>query len=282
MSRSIRRHRKAVAIVASFAAATLVSGVAWAYWTGNGGAGTGNVQTSAAVALPLVISQTTEVAGLAPGDPAVALTGLVTNLNNTDILLGAITAVMTPPIAGMSITGTAVYSGTPAATVVKKGAPVVWSGLSVQYLNTAANQDADKNMTVTIKYTMAAFVEPPVAPVLPPMGTARIIDVAGVKTLDIYLNHVHYGGSYHERLFTASTLSLRVKDAQHPAPSVVNNWGFLSDPSLGIFLATPGADRTIRYLGTAGGLVAGHVYTVQVYDSSDGFIWGNHPITLSF
>jgi hypothetical protein len=44
-------------------------------------------------------------------------------------------------------------------SVVKNGSPVAWSGMTLAYVNSAANQDNGKNATVQITYTLSAFQE---------------------------------------------------------------------------------------------------------------------------
>ena len=133
-----------------------VSGTAFAYWT-QLGAGTGTAGTGTTVAV--VVNQTTVVAGLYPGGPAVPLTGNFNNPNAAAVSVGAVTATVTGTgdvlclPAWYSITGT----GTPATQVVPAGtAQGAWAGLNVSMLNNAANQDICKNKSITITYAVAA------------------------------------------------------------------------------------------------------------------------------
>lgn len=148
-------------IVATAAAFTLIGGVAFAYWTGMG-SGSGS-ETNAAKVLDVVVSQVA-ASDLAPGE-SVDLHGSLTNPNNTDIKVGTLTATITgvngpsgpAPTSDFAISGNGVLVN----AVVKKGAPLPWSGIKLTYANSAVNQDAGKSATVTITYALTSFVEPP-------------------------------------------------------------------------------------------------------------------------
>ncbi len=136
----------------------LVGGVAFAYWTGQG-SGSGTATTKATVA-DVVVNQTAST-GLAPGE-SVALAGTLTNPNNTDVKVGVLTATITgvsngANVADFSLTGNPVNVN----AVVKKGIPMAWSGMTLAYANSDVNQDTGKAATVSISYSLGAFVEPP-------------------------------------------------------------------------------------------------------------------------
>ena len=158
----IKRSRKVV--VAASIAIVMAGGAAFAYWA-FGGAGNGSATTASNAPSGIVISQAAPTGSLAPGDQ-VNLAGLLTNSNNTDIKVGTLTAEVTGASnAGVALSDFSI-GGNPQviSKVVKKGTPVSWSGLTLKYANSDVNQDNAKNTTVTIKYTLTPFVEPPAAP----------------------------------------------------------------------------------------------------------------------
>jgi len=180
----IKRSRK---VVAGAAVVGLVAaGAAFAYWT-FGGAGTGSATTAANPASAIVVSQTAQT-GLAPGGE-VSLVGQLTNPNTTDIKVGTLTAEVT----GASNSGVALTDfslvGNPVTinAVVKKGAPVSWSGMKLVYANSDVNQDNAKNTTVSIKYTLTPFVEN----VVVPLGTKTVTTVNGVRTVTIRIDNIN-------------------------------------------------------------------------------------------
>jgi len=183
MSEKIRRHRRGAAVVAVVAGATLVGSAAWAYWT-FGGSGTGSVKTASTVS-DVAVSQTASVGALAPGS-SVPLAGSLTNPNNTDVKVGVLTAEITGVDGGAAV-GDFSLTGNPVQVhaVVKKGTPVLWSGMTLVYANSAVNQDSGKAATVSIKYTLSPFQEGP-----PAMGTFRADVVNGVRTVTIRINNV--------------------------------------------------------------------------------------------
>jgi hypothetical protein len=150
-------------IVALTAALVVVGGAAFAYWTtGGSGSGTAGTGTSANV----TVVQTAAAGGLAPGG-STALSGTITNATNTDYDVTAVTAVVTvfsvaadatkPPCtaADFTITGTSTNPPVALANTTGGGA---WSGLSLNMVNGALNQDNCKNISVPITYSAPRLI----------------------------------------------------------------------------------------------------------------------------
>jgi hypothetical protein len=185
----------------------MAGGAAFAYWA-FGGAGTGTATTASNAPSGIVVSQTAATGALAPGDQ-VNLTGLLTNNNNTDIKVGTLTAEVTGASnPGVALTDFSIV-GNPQgiSKVVKKGAPIAWSGLTLKYANSDVNQDNAKNTTVTIKYTLTPFVEPPATGTFVyTNGVLTVADVAswptasGAMTIqagdELYVHVSSWAGSY--------------------------------------------------------------------------------------
>ena len=153
----MKRHitRKFV-ILAVGVPALLSAGIAIAYWTASGsGGGSAATGTSAAI----TVNQTAAPTNLAPGG-TVALSGNFTNANTSKVFVTSVTASVTPfsvqadvtkPAcnqADFTITGTA-----PVGVEIVPGTGVgAWSGLSLNMVDAATNQDNCKLITVPITY----------------------------------------------------------------------------------------------------------------------------------
>ena len=149
---------KKLAAVAVAAVAVTGTGVAYAYWTttgsGTGGATAGDVD-------PITVNQTNTVTGLYPGQDPQGLEGDFTNLNPGPVYIASVTASVTDVTGGgtdgdlpacttddFAIGGTATV-GTEVASGTDVGG---WSGLTVQLVNGAANQDNCKGASPVITY----------------------------------------------------------------------------------------------------------------------------------
>jgi hypothetical protein len=149
--------KKKIAVLAA-AFVLITGGAAFAYWTA-GGTGTGTAGTGTSANVTVV--QTAATAGLAPGG-STALSGTITNATNTSYDVTAVTAVVDvfslaadaakPPCtaADFTITGTSTNPPVVAANSTGGGA---WSGLSLNMVNGAGNQDNCKSISVPITYS---------------------------------------------------------------------------------------------------------------------------------
>jgi hypothetical protein len=133
------------------------AGAAFAYWTAGG---TGNGTAATGTTTNVTVNQTTTVAGLYPGD-TIALAGTFTNTNAGSVYVTAVTA----SIGTFDIPGTGgapdctnadfTISGTaPVGAEIAHGTGGSWSGLSINMLDTALNQNTCKSLTtIPISYT---------------------------------------------------------------------------------------------------------------------------------
>lgn len=152
MKRLSKRAWVLVGIVA-VAAVSAVGG--YAYWT-NSGLGSGSAATGTTTGI--TVNQTSVVAGLYPGSPAQALSGDFDNPNAGPIHVASVSGSVTATSDPLCDPADFVVSGSPASNVQEVPSGVSqgsWSGLTVSMTNTAANQDACKNATLTISYTSA-------------------------------------------------------------------------------------------------------------------------------
>lgn len=172
MARTKKKLRtRTVAILAGIAVVVAGGGIAFAYFTnvgsGSGSAGTGSNN-------PVVVKQTSTVTAMGPGVAPQALSGNFDNTNSGPVYIAYVKAVVssvTPSTANANVTpacattdftiaggnGTTAQGGT-SATLVGAQVPAgtaqgAWSGLTLAFNNTTANQDACKNSTVTLTYT---------------------------------------------------------------------------------------------------------------------------------
>jgi hypothetical protein len=152
--------RKKTAIVAGLVLAVAGAGAAYAYWTA-GGSGTGSASTGTTTGI--TVNQTSTVSDMRPGDSPQTLSGDFTNTNDGPVYvtsvvasIGDVTKAQGAPagtctaddytLANATMTvGTEVASGTNVGD---------WTGATIQFNNTAANQDACKGATVAINYSV--------------------------------------------------------------------------------------------------------------------------------
>ena len=128
---------------------------AYAFWTQGG---TGNGSATAGTTSAITVNQTTVVTGLYPGGPPVTLSGnFDNNVNPGSVTISSVTAVVhTFSIGGAPACTQADFliGGAAAGSVVPHGLAVGnWTGLTVQMVNGAGNQDNCKSASITIDYT---------------------------------------------------------------------------------------------------------------------------------
>jgi hypothetical protein len=138
-----------------------VAGGAFAYWTA-GGSGTGTA--TAGTNVPITAVQTTVVAPIVPGGAAQTISGNFTNANTSPVWVATVTASIASVVkAGGAPVGTcAAVDFTLASAAMTVGASVpsgtaqgTWSGATIAFNNTAANQDACKGAAVTLSYVIS-------------------------------------------------------------------------------------------------------------------------------
>ena len=153
-----RLSRKKVVTV-TVAVLMTAAGAAYAYWTA-GGSGTGTGATGTASAL--VVRQTSTVSAMAPGAAAQTLSGNFDNPNTAAVYVTAVTAGISSVTkavgapAGTCDAGDYTLTGaemTVDAQVAVGNASGSWSGATLAFNSTSANQDACKGATVNLAYT---------------------------------------------------------------------------------------------------------------------------------
>jgi hypothetical protein len=151
--------KKGIALFATMVVAIATAVGAYAYWTqGGGGSGTAATGTTT----DITVNQLSTPTAMFPGSTPQALSGNFDNPNPGAVQISSVTAVVS------SVTGagndlakpactTADYqiAGTSGLNLVPTGGAGVgsWSGLTIQLLNTAFNQDNCKNAVAHITYT---------------------------------------------------------------------------------------------------------------------------------
>jgi hypothetical protein len=145
----MRRPSKKLAV--AIAAAGIVAiggGAALAYWTSTGtGTGSGGTNGSAEV---VTITQTSPVTGMGPGVAPQALSGTFTTAHPA--FVGQVTA----SVSSTNKTGCTSADFTivqPTATDAEVTSASTWSGGSIVFKNTTANQDACQGAIVTLAYS---------------------------------------------------------------------------------------------------------------------------------
>jgi len=153
--RRISRKKKVVALTVLLVG---IAGTAFAYWTTTG-TGTGSADTGTAVGI--TVHQTSTVTDLAPGSDDQPLSGNFTNTNDGPVYITAVAAAVTgvndalgAPIVGCSAADYDIVGTGAVGAEVPDGANVgSWGNLTIEFNNTAANQDACKNAQLVITYT---------------------------------------------------------------------------------------------------------------------------------
>jgi hypothetical protein len=159
----MRINLKSKKVLAAGLAVTVFSGgAAYAYWTA---AGTGSGKAAAASGTTaLTVNQTTVVTPMYPGDSPQTLSGTFGNANTGLVYVTSVTVSIASVknATGADIVGctAADYALTgPTMTVAKEVAPGnpsgAWTGATIQFKNTGANQDACKSATVNLAYAVA-------------------------------------------------------------------------------------------------------------------------------
>ena len=134
-----------------------VAAAAFAWWSA-GGSGEGTAPTGDTVAL--TANQTTVLNDMYPGDSPQTISGDFDNPNDGPIYVTSVTAAITGVSGGDGLCSAADYTLADEVMTVNAEVPVgegvgAWSGATIQFNNTAENQDGCKNATVTLTYTIA-------------------------------------------------------------------------------------------------------------------------------
>lgn len=154
-----KKRTKVVAI--AVACTVLGGGAAYAYWTA-GGSGTGSGTTKAALTA-LTAVQTSVVSDLQPGGAPQTLSGTFSNPNDGPVYVTSVTASIASvvdPTLGLVIVGCTAADYTLSGATMAVGAEALandtstWTGATIAFNNTGANQDACKGAVVNLAYTI--------------------------------------------------------------------------------------------------------------------------------
>ncbi len=154
-----RRRRTIIAIGVGAVVAAAGAGTAFAYWSTSGsGTGSAAVGTNTAI----TVNQTSTVAGLYPGGPAVALAGNFTNTASGNQYVGQVTVAVqsgwssktdTTKPACTSADFTLVQPTATNAEIASGTNVGAWGGASIAMVDAATNQDNCKTVSVPLVYT---------------------------------------------------------------------------------------------------------------------------------
>jgi hypothetical protein len=156
-------HRKRSIFGAIATVLVLVAGAA-AYWTA-GGAGDGEATTGDTIAL--VVNQTNDLEAMYPGDSAQTLSGTFTNTNSGPIHVNSVTVSIDSVIdsngatdvgctaSDFTMTGTTMTAVQEVAVGVLGAATGSWTGATIKFNNTGADQNLCKDATVNLHYVIA-------------------------------------------------------------------------------------------------------------------------------
>lgn len=147
-------------LAATLAVTVLSGGAAYAYWTA-GGAGTGTAATAASTTA-LTVNQAA-LQPMYPGDTAQTLSGTFGNTNSGPVYVTTVTAsIVSVTKDGAAVDGCTAADYTLTGATMAVGAQVAvgdpvgaWTGATIQFNSTGANQDPCKGATVNLAYAVA-------------------------------------------------------------------------------------------------------------------------------
>lgn len=109
----------------------------------------------------LTVTQTSTMAGLAPGIAPVAITGVVKNVSTDETFIAAVDVQIMSVVPAATATGpcsaddyTLLATRMPVGTMLQGGASVPFEGASIGFRSTATNQDACQGATIRLLYTV--------------------------------------------------------------------------------------------------------------------------------
>jgi hypothetical protein len=158
----MRPHTKKKVGFVTLATVAITSSLAYAYWTGSG-SGTGTAETAKGTE-PLIVRQTSVVAGMGPGVTAKPLSGNFDNPNSGPVFVRTVTASIASVTQGPdALDGTCAaddYTLNSATMTVNKDIPAGeevgnWTGATIKFNNKEENQDDCKGATVNLAYTIS-------------------------------------------------------------------------------------------------------------------------------
>lgn len=157
----MRKSMKITTLVGGTALALATAGTAYAYWS-TSGSGNGTATTSAGAA-SLVVTQTSTISNMYPGDSAQTISGTVKNTAANSAYVTSVTAsissVTGPNIDGAHPCGAGDYAlAAPVMSVaadVAAGTTVTFTGATLKFANSITNQDGCKGATVNLAYAAA-------------------------------------------------------------------------------------------------------------------------------
>ncbi|MGV8967112.1 MAG: hypothetical protein ACOH2F_12620 [Cellulomonas sp.] len=151
----MRKYSKRTTVIAVTTAILLgTAGGAYAYWTSTGG-GSGTA-TTAGTATTLVVHQSgTGITGLVPGGAPQDLSGTFTNSDKTpNVSIKVKTLNTSVKVDNQDCDDNDFVIAGSVKIIDANNASQSWSGLTIQLVNTAENQDACKGAVATVTYTV--------------------------------------------------------------------------------------------------------------------------------
>jgi hypothetical protein len=150
--------KKQFVALAALVGVLVIGGLAVAYWT-QGGTGSGAASTGTNSAI--TVHQTSTASGMYPGGTPITLSGNFDNPNPHAVHISSVTAAVHAFSSRADTNKPACteadyqIAGSSGANTVPTGGNGVgsWTGLTVQMLDGAGNQDNCKGVSITIDYT---------------------------------------------------------------------------------------------------------------------------------
>lgn len=156
--------KKSKAIVAIAAVIGLASsGAAYAYWTSTG-SGSGSASTATPPASSLDVASSTAPTGMAPGVAASPITVTVRNTGTSNVMAQQVIASISSVVkavgapSGACVATDYTLSGatmTVGAADLAPAGTTIFTGATLGFNNTAANQDGCKGATVNLAFALS-------------------------------------------------------------------------------------------------------------------------------
>lgn len=157
----MRKSKKNILIAAVTVGLLAIGGGAFAYWTVTG-AGTGAASTGVTSGTITVV-QTSTVSNLRPGGAAQTLSGNFNNSDTSPVYVATVTAAIGSVVKSGTAPGGACTAAdytlsnavmTVAAQIQPGTGQGAWTGATLAFNNTGANQDGCQGATVNLTYTI--------------------------------------------------------------------------------------------------------------------------------
>jgi hypothetical protein len=151
--------RRLIPVAIGLVAVVALSGAAYAFWTSGG---TGNGSADVSTTTSVTVNLTSTIDDMYPGDSAQTLSGDFTNPNPGPVFITSVTvSISSVTLGGLPAPACSAADFTLTGAVMAVGAEIPngtggsWGGATIQFNDTASNQDGCKGATVNFAFVAA-------------------------------------------------------------------------------------------------------------------------------